>query len=255
MALLRALRLEILSGLLHPVRGEVINLLFLGTKGEIELSSPRHKYHSSLLLESGGTRLLVDYGRLRRYSLEELEPDAILVTHAHPDHYAWLEEGLKTGVPVYLTQETLDYGRYAPEEVRVIAPGEAFEVSPFRCLPYRVIHSIRCPAVGYKISAQGVTIIYNPDLVDIVGKNDILRGVDYYVGDGSSIRANLVRRRGEQFFGHTKITTQINWCKKYGISHIIFTHLGKEAIESEGDFAGEHPEAMLAYDGMELRIG
>ncbi len=231
-----------------------MKLLFLGTKGEIEESSPKHRYHSSLLLESGGKRLLIDYGKLRSSSLEELEVHAILITHAHPDHYAWLDEEIKTNIPVYLTKETLNYGMFKPPSSHLVVPGEEFEVSSFKCLPYRVMHSIRCPAVGYKIKAEGITMVYNSDLVDIIGKDDILKGVHCYIGDGSSIKANLVRRRGDQLFGHTKITTQINWCKKYNIHHIIFTHLGKETIENEEKFAQEHPEVILAYDGMELNI-
>ena len=232
----------------------VAKLVFLGTKGEIEESSKKHKYHSSLLLISEEVKVLIDYGMLQKRSLEELKADAILITHAHPDHYVWLEEDIKTETPVYLTRETLDYGKFRPGNPKIIKPGEEFTIEPFKCLPYQVIHSIRCPTVGYKIKTPDKTVIYNPDLVDIVDKEDILRGVDYYIGDGSSIRANLVRRRGDQIFGHARITTQINWCQKYGITNIIFTHLGKETMEKGEGFSEEHAEVMLAYDGMELVI-
>jgi ribonuclease BN (tRNA processing enzyme) len=232
----------------------VTRLIFLGTKGEIEESSPRHQYHSSLLVAADETRLLIDYGELHRYSLEELKPDAILITHAHPDHYVWLKEDVKNGVPVYLTRETYEYGRFVPLNSQIIIPGEKFKVGPFQCLAYEVIHSIRCPAVGYKIKVEQKTLVYNSDLIDIVGKDSVLQEVDYYIGDGSAIRGNLVRRRGEQFFGHTRISTQINWCKKHGINNIIFTHLGRETIANEDKFIQEHIEATLAYDGMELAL-
>jgi len=232
----------------------MIKLVFLGTKGEIEESTEKHKYHSSLLIISNGAKLLIDYGELHKYSLDEIKPDAILITHAHPDHYAWLNEDIKTDTPVYLTRETLDYGKFSPSNARVIQPDEEFEIGPFKCLAYRVIHSIRCPAVGYKIAISGIALIYNSDLIDIEDKERILEGINYYIGDGSALRANLVRRRGDQFFGHTRILTQIHWCQKHNISHIIFTHLGKETIEQEEEFRAEHPEAILAYDGMELMI-
>jgi hypothetical protein len=90
--------------------------------------------------------------------------------------------------------------------------------------------------------------------VDIEEKDRILSGVSHYIGDGSAIKANLVRRRGDQLFGHTRIITQIHWCQKYGIKHIFFTHLGKETLKGEADFSAEHPEAVLAYDGMKLTI-
>ena len=229
-------------------------LLFLGTRGEIEESTEKHRFHSSLLLTSGETRILIDYGELHRYSLEEINPNVVIITHAHPDHYVWLNQEVKTPTPVYLTQETLEYGKFVPENHRVIKPNETFEIPPFKCMPYRVLHSIRCPAIGYKIFTPDKVMVYNSDLVDIVDRDNVLRGVDYYIGDGSALRSNLVRRRGDQIFGHTRITTQINWCKKYGISNIIFTHLGKETIRLEDDFRTEFHDIILAYDGMETKI-
>jgi len=231
-----------------------LKLVFLGTRGEIEESNEKHRYHSSLLLVANGDKLLIDYGILHRYNLEELAPDRLLITHAHPDHYIWLEQDIQTGVPVYLTEETLAYGKFKPANSHVIEPGKYFEEGDFQFLAYRVLHSIRCPAVGYKIKTQNKTLVYNPDLVDIIDKAEVLADVDYYIGDGSSIKSNLVRRRGDILFGHTRMTTQVNWCRKYGIDHIIFTHLGKETIAAEDEFRREHPEAILAYDGMEVVI-
>jgi len=232
----------------------VLKLTFLGTKGEIEESNEKHQYHSSLLVISDGQRLLIDYGMLHRYNLEELAPDALLITHAHPDHYVWLEQDIQTNVPVYLTQETFDYGKFRPPNSRVIEPGKYITEGDFQFCAYRVIHSIRCPAVGYKLKTQHRTLVYNSDLVDIVKKAEVLADVDYYIGDGSAIKANLVRRRGDTLFGHTRITTQINWCRKDGIENIIFTHLGRETIAGEDEFRREHSEALIAYDGMEIVI-
>ena len=132
-------------------QGHSVKLRFLGTKGEIEEFTDRHQYNASLLLEYGGTRLLIDYGKLRKYTLQELKPDYILITHAHPDPYAWLYEDIKTDIPVYLTQETYDYGKYRPANPRIIKPGEEFDNGPFHWTDYRVMHSIRCPAVGFKL--------------------------------------------------------------------------------------------------------
>ena len=230
-------------------------LIFLGTKGEIEEETPRHQYHSSLLIEVDDFRLLIDYGLKHRYTLEEIKPEALLITHAHPDHYSWLELEIKTEVPVYLTEETLKYGKYKPDNYKVISLYESYNLNSLEIIPYPVLHSIRCPAVGFRIKiSPRQTLVYNPDLVDILEKDRVLAGIDWYIGDGSSLKSNLVRRKGEQFFGHTRITTQINWCKKYQIKNIVFTHLGKEVIEKEEEFAQDHPDVILAYDNMELII-
>jgi ribonuclease BN (tRNA processing enzyme) len=229
-------------------------LTFLGTKGEIEEETPVHRFHSSMMIESGGIRLLIDYGLLHHYPLGEIAPDAVLITHAHPDHYSWLKQDVPTNVPVYLTQESLDYGKFKPQNSHVIAPMEKFKMGAFGCMAYRVIHSIRCPAVGWKLQFEGKTLVYNSDLVDIVEKDAVLTGVDYYVGDGSAVRANLVRRRGDVLFGHTRIITQVHWCEKFGIKHMIFTHLGRETLREEANFKDEHPGVIFAYDGLELEI-
>ena len=229
-------------------------LTFLGTKGEIEEEMPVHRFHSSMLIESGGTKLLIDYGMLHRLTLDEIAPDAILITHAHPDHYSWLKEDVQSGIPVYLTQETLDYGKFKPRNGHLVTPMRQFTVGAFQCLAYRVIHSIRCPAVGWKLKFEGKTLVYNSDLVDIEGKEAVLTGVDYYIGDGSAVKANLVRRRGDVLFGHTRIITQVHWCQKFGIKHIIFTHLGRETLREEADFKAEHPEVIFAHDGLKMEI-
>jgi ribonuclease BN (tRNA processing enzyme) len=229
-------------------------LTFLGTKGEIAEETERHRFHSSLLVESGGTKLLIDYGLLHHNSLDEIAPNAVLITHAHPDHYSWLKQDVESGITIYLTQETMDYGKFKPQNGQVIAPMEKFKVGPITCLAYRVIHSVHCPAVGWKLVFEGKTLAYNSDLVDIEEKVAVLAGVDLYIGDGSSVNTNLVRRRRNVLVGHTRIITQIHWCEKFGIKNIIFTHLGSETLREEENLTENHPEMVMAYDGLEIEV-
>ena len=233
-------------------------LTFLGTRAEIEEKTENHYYHSSLLLQAFHPhpfRLLIDYGHIHSYDLSILRPDAMLITHAHPDHYIWAIEEINHAVPVFLTTQTLDYGKFSPVCPQIFIPYRSFSLGPFQILPYRVIHSIHCPAVGFKIQLpDNKALVYNPDLVDIIAKENILPDVDYYIGDGSTIQTNLVRRKKEMFYGHTRISTQINWCKKYGIENSIFTHIGKDTLNKEEHFSEIYPEAILAYDGMKLTV-
>ncbi len=249
-----------------------MKIKFLGTKANIEESSKKHKYNSSLLIEYKNFKLLIDYGLLHKNKLDEIKaktgnfrinsssrksqikPNAIIITHAHPDHYIWTEENVNTNIPVYIAEETLKYGKFKPKNYKIIKPGKKFKIKNFTILPFRVLHSIRCPAIGFKISVNKKSIIYTGDLVDIVSKNKILKNVDYYIGDGSCIRANLVRKKGDKIFGHARISTQINWCKKCGIKNIIFTHLGKETIRKEKEFKKQNPKIVFAYDGMVKKI-
>lgn len=232
----------------------MIKLIFLGTKGEIEESSKKHKYHSSLMLQYKKFKLLIDYGTLQKNKLEKIKPNAILVTHAHPDHYVWTKENVETKIPVYLTKKTFDYGKFKPENYKIIKLNKKFKLGSFTIIPHKVLHSIRCPGVAFEIFAERKKIIYTGDVVDIVSKNNILKKADCYIGDGSSIRANLVRRRDNKIFGHARIITQVNWCKKCDVKNIIFTHFGKESIRKEKEFKKKYPEIIFAYDGMDMRI-
>src|SRR5438067_1421360 len=81
-----------------------MKLTFLGTRGEIDTRTRRHRMHTSLLVSHGGARAMIDCGLDWLGKFERLHPSAIVLTHAHPDH-AW---GLKRGAPcpVYAPQKT-----------------------------------------------------------------------------------------------------------------------------------------------------
>jgi len=78
--------------------------MFLGTRGEIEARTWRHHMHSLLLVSYRGAEVMIDCGLDWLGRFERLRPDAIVLTHAHPDH-AW---GLKNGAscPVHAPQKT-----------------------------------------------------------------------------------------------------------------------------------------------------
>lgn len=231
-----------------------MELIFLGTRGEIEEHSKQHKYHSSLLIVKNNFKLLIDYGTLQKYNLEKLKPNAVLITHAHPDHYIWTKEDYKTKIPIYLTKKTFDYGKFKPENYKIISANKKIKIGDFTIIPHIVSHSIKCPGVAFEILIGRKKMIYSGDIVDIKNKSKVLKNVDYYIGDGSSIRANLVRKKGNQFFGHARITTQMHWCERAKVKNVIFTHLGKETIRKEKIFKRQHPEIIFAYDGMKIKI-
>lgn len=232
-----------------------MKLKFLGTKGEIEEENNQHYYNSSLLIEEKGFKLLIDHGMIS-IDLNNINPDAILITHSHPDHFVWLKKDEDYSGPIYLTAETKKLSKYK-KNFKIINKNKWDKIGPFNIFAYAVVHSLRAPAVGYKIKSAH-TLIYNPDLVAI--KNQfLLKDVNLYIGDGSSVKGNLVRRNKQGLFGHAKISTQINWCKKYNIKNIIFTHFGKEALkigdkklESEIKQAGI--EIKIAHDNMDYTL-
>jgi phosphoribosyl 1,2-cyclic phosphodiesterase len=237
-----------------------MKLTFLGTRGEIEARTRRHRMHSSLMVSYRGSEVMVDCGTDWLGRINDLRPEAIFVTHAHPDH-AW---GLKGGAPcpVYAPEEAWrlmeDYDirdRRVMEHRAVVGiEGIAFEAFP-------VEHSIRAPTVGYRISAGRVTVFYAPDVVYVHDREQALREAKLYVGDGAAVVRSMVRRRGDTLFGHAPIRTQLTWCQKEEVPRAIFTHCGTELV------AGDEPSlvarieemarergvrAEVAHDGMEV---
>ena len=77
-------------------------LELLGTRGEVEEKAPGHEKHSGLLIRYYKERLLFDCGEKE---FLDLKPQAIFLTHAHPDHADGLK-GEGTKIPVYATDET-----------------------------------------------------------------------------------------------------------------------------------------------------
>jgi ribonuclease BN (tRNA processing enzyme) len=65
-----------------------MKLTFLGTRGEIENRTRRHRMHTSLMVSYRGADVMIDCGLDWLGKFERLRPSAIVLTHAHPDH-AW----------------------------------------------------------------------------------------------------------------------------------------------------------------------
>lgn len=199
------------------------------------------------MIEDRNFKLLVDHG-LRSKRLTKIKPEAILITHGHPDHFVWLKKDEDYQGKIYVTAETEKLAKFK-KNFEIIKVNQWFEIGPFKIFAYRVAHSLIAPAVGFKIKAGGKTLIYNPDLI-VMEEKKVLKNVDLYIGDGSSVKSNLVRRKDSQLFGHTRMQTQINWCRQFGINKIIFTHLGKEAL-SIGD---RQLAKILKQEGMSIEI-
>ncbi len=205
---------------------------------------------------------MMDCGEDWRGRLSALAPTAIVLTHAHPDHAYGLADG--ASCPVYATEETLDLLRRFPIPNRhriqlgksTIVDGVTFKAFPVR-------HSIRAPAVGYRVSVENCSFIYLPDLADLPMPAAALRGVALYIGDGASVTRTMARRRKAVLIGHAPIVTQLRWCEIAGVRRAIFTHCGSGIVRSDARqveakvrrLGRDHGiEARLARDGDHLSL-
>ena len=133
-------------------RRDKIEITFLGTRGEIDVSSRRHRRHSALLIACRGARMMLDCGADWLERLRLIAPTAIILTHAHLDHAGGLADGAPC--PVYATSETLRLLREFPIRNRRRVPlTRALTVGGIEFRAYRVQHSLQAPTVGYRVSS------------------------------------------------------------------------------------------------------
>lgn len=239
-----------------------MTLTFLGTRGYIDVRTRLHRRHSALLVTNRGRRFMIDCGEDWRLRLRALHPDAILLTHAHPDHAGGLDRGAPC--PVYATADTRRLlARFPVQTWEIVRPRRPFRLCGCTVEAFRVIHSLRAPAVGYRISRGRAVCFYVPDVVAIPQRRAALRGATLYVGDGARLTRPLVRRRGNVLFGHTTVQDQLDWCRREGVPRALFTHCGTEIvagdarrIRSQVRRMGEERgvDARIAHDGLELEL-
>jgi phosphoribosyl 1,2-cyclic phosphodiesterase len=239
-----------------------MKLTFIGTRGEIDTRTRRHRMHTSLLVSYRATTVMIDCGIDWLGKLKRLSPNAIVLTHAHPDH-AW---GLKRGAPcpVYATEKTWQELRHYPIRDRhVIKERRPTKICGITFEAFQVEHSILSPAVGYRVSAGRARIFYAPDVIFIHERGAALKDVQIYIGDGATVMRSFIRKRGKALIGHSPVRTQLTWCQKEGVPRAIITHCGSEIVAADERKISELIRAMgkergvdtrIAYDGMKLTL-
>lgn len=242
---------------------------FYGTKGYVEAKSRSHSGHSAFTVEAGGFRLLCDFGQNRKGRLGKIAPDAIFVSHGHPDHAWGLAEG--TDAPVLASEDTHRLVAEYPLASRVVLPPETpAEIGPFRVTAYPVVHSIRCPGIAARIETPEGVVVYSGDVVSFESAEAAARalgGADTYVGDGSTLTRPIVRRhKSGVLIGHTTVRAQLGWLAKAGVRRAVFSHFGEgpiamgdrdlaRAIEGLAREKAPGCEVLVARDGATITLG
>lgn len=239
-----------------------VTLTFLGTRGEIEARSRLHRRHSTALVRCGDARVMIDCGKDWLGRLGAVVPSAIVLTHGHADHAWGLAEGAPC--PVYATKATWALIKHFPiNDWREMPLQKPVMIGGVRFRAWPVQHSIRAPAVGYRITAGRSAVFYVPDIAGLPHADKALRGIDVYIGDGATIKRSMVRRRGSVKIGHASIAEQLGWCKKAGVGQAIFTHCGSQIVRGDARRLGALVreigrdvgiEARLARDGDQLSL-
>jgi phosphoribosyl 1,2-cyclic phosphodiesterase len=239
-----------------------MKLQFLGTCGNIDARTEAHGRHTSTRIVHEGQAVIVDCGEDWLEEVEGWDAQAILITHAHPDHVGGLKHGAPC--PVYAPRRAWeDMQNLEIEDRRVVQAREPLELVGIAFEAFPVEHSTNAPAVGYRIEAGGVALFYVPDVAAIPAQGQALVGLQLYVGDGATIKRSMVRRPDGVPVGHAAIREQLDWCQREGVSRAIFTHCGSQIVTGEqGEVKGmvrelaeeRGVEARIAHDGLELSL-
>ena len=143
-------------------------IMFLGTRGYIDVRTKKHYRHTATLITYRNKKIMIDCGEDWVKKVWQIKPDAIVLTHAHPDH-AW---GLKNGspCPVYATVTTwkLINNFLIPENLRK----KLFITKPniicgINFKPIKIMHSLKAPAVSFLITVNKKNIFYSGDIAYI----------------------------------------------------------------------------------------
>ena len=241
-----------------------MKLTFLGTRGYIDAQTPLHAMHTSTMLSYRGRRVMIDCGEDWLGKIETLHPHAIVISHAHPDHAFGCRHG--SPCPVYATPEAWEaMARFPIPEIdrRLLKVRRPASIAGIIFEPFPVSHSVRAPAVGFRVTAGAARLFYVPDVAEIPDRSNALAGIQTYVGDGATLLRPMLREdsAAHQVIGHASVKMQLRWCQEEGVSRMIITHCGSGIVTGDAKAIGRtlrnlarefDVEITLAYDGLEL---
>ncbi len=221
------------------------------------------RLRSSIWVRSGNTSLVVDAGpdfrtQMLRASVRSL--DGILLTHAHKDHIAGLDDVRafnhfqQRPMQLYADPRTEEAVRrdfyYAfsdtkypgTPDIDLFSIGEdPFYIGDIPVMPIRVMH-MRMPVLGFRFG--DFTYITDANFIDD-SELDKIRGSRVLV-------LNALRK--EKHLSHFTLSEAIDLAQSLEVPTVYFTHISHQlglhaAIEAELP-AGHH----LAHDGLQLML-
>ncbi len=230
---------------------------------------------SGYLVQHDGFNLWVEAGtgtlaNLQRHiALPEIQ--GILISHEHPDHfvdlypcfYAWHYGKLgDPGLPVFVPT---DFTRKMAELVAIdsrvvmrtafafseIAPGEAFEIGPFRVKTEPMVH-LGLPALGFRIQADGAVLAYTGDTGPTHHVEDLARDADVLLSEATW------QDRDDLMPFHLSSRQAAIHARAAGVGRLVLTHIwptldrGVSTAQAAEEYDGPIDAAI---EGMRLRVG
>jgi len=212
-------------------------LTFYGTKGLVKEEGLGHRFHTSILYEFQGKKLLVDYGKTNQGNLAKIKPDYILVSHSHPDSIGGLQDSsiiVSKEIVKEIPELYKDFNINAKAEYE---PYKTFRLGSFKITPIPVLHSIRAKMHVFLIQMGNKKVLQATDILSWHSgdREKYVKGLDLAIIDGSSLTKTLTKGKSGESYGHSSVANQLkNWYSPKNVKRVIVTHLGKEPL-SLGD--------------------
>lgn len=194
-----------------------MQIIMLGTRGEIEIRRPLYDNHSGILVDK---TILCDIGEKKylRY-----HPKFILITHLHPDHAFFIseKEAIDINIPVFAPDKSAKL-----KNIQILS--KPLIENEYKITPIPTIHSLKVKSQGYLIEKLNKKIFYTGDMIGIEKIfYHRLQKLDAVITEASFFRRGGVVRmnaRGQKF-GHAGVPDLIDFFKRF-THRIIFTHFG-----------------------------
>jgi phosphoribosyl 1,2-cyclic phosphate phosphodiesterase len=233
--------------------------------GECDPEEPRNRRtRSSILLESGGKRLLVDCGpdlREQLLAAEAGDLDGVIVTHEHADHCHGIDDlraiaqRRDAPVPIYARADVLQalterfpYIFRSTSLYRAIA--EAVEIGPEMTFGNASIRFVDQPhgkiiSLGLRIDEGERSLVYAIDFNDLTADmRTLYEGADVWISDCLSRRPHPT---------HTNLDAVLAWARELRVGRVYLSHLNNSM--DYATLVNELPDwAAPAYDGLEIEL-
>jgi len=233
--------------------------------GDCDPAEPRNRRtRSSILIESGGGRLLVDCGpdcRQQLLDADVAELDGVIVTHDHADHCHGIDElrqvayHIRKAVPLIARPDTLErlqrrFGYAFKGSELYPAVLEPIETPQRLALGDATLRFVDQPhggitSLGIRADEGERSVAYS---IDFHAMTDAMRvlfeGVDVWVCD-------CLRRMPHPTHAHLEAV--LGWAREFSVGQLLLTHMDKSMDYTT--LCRELPDwAAPSFDGQEIML-
>lgn len=249
-----------------------MELTILGTAGTWP---PAGGATCGYLLSHEGTHVWLDAGTGTFARLQERiavdETAAIVVSHAHTDHFIdvvpafyarhyghlgapglpfYSPDGFVDSLSLLVSEDGKDVLRQA-YDFRTVAAGDSFDVGPFHFEVFGMTH-VGVSSVGYRIHAGGAVLAYTGDTGPCEEAIELARDADVFLSEAT------YQEESEKLFFHLSAVQAAEHATAAGAKRLVLTHilptLDPEVSRREAETAFDG-SVEIAYEGITLEIG